>query len=217
MQIKTAIFIALTATIGCASAGDCNACIATAGSQWCQGTSTCYPTAKAKQCDYTRSVCNDVTYCKCTSCVDPSCGAPPPSTRNHLVQGQVLAPGEELLSGDVGAVGAYKLIMQLDGNCVLYAANTAIWNTSTANSTYLGNQLRLDGDGLLELTDVYTGKVLWAPPGLAPRAANDFYAIMQGDSNFVIYEGTPAATGLPTWSTGGGVWPSRRRAPTTAA
>ena len=54
----------------------CHACTATPGHQWCWTSNTCLETEGIGECDYGYSVCNSVTYCKYTSCIDPVCGAP---------------------------------------------------------------------------------------------------------------------------------------------
>ncbi len=87
--------------------------------------------------------------------------------------------------------GQYQLIMQGDGNLVVYSGGTAIWASSTAG--HPGARAVMQGDGNLV---VYLGSTaLWAS-GTGGHAPAAFYLAMQSDGNLVIY--TPA--GVPLWA-----------------
>lgn len=87
--------------------------------------------------------------------------------------------------------GQYRLIMQGDGNLVVYSGGTAIWASGTAGHS--GARAVMQGDGNLV---VYLGSnPLWAS-GTGGHATAAFYLAMQSDGNLVIY--TPA--GVPLWA-----------------
>ena len=50
--------------------------MAVPGQAWCWTSNACLKQPDLSACDYTHQVCNDVQYCKCTSCTDPVCGSP---------------------------------------------------------------------------------------------------------------------------------------------
>ena len=88
--------------------------------------------------------------------------------------------------------GDYSLIMQGDGNLVLYQGSTALWASNTAGSA--ADEAIMQGDGNLVL---YTssGTPVWA----SNTAGNDgAYLEVQNDGNVVIY----SASGSALWSTG---------------
>jgi surface antigen len=97
--------------------------------------------------------------------------------------------------------GQYELIMQSDGNLVVYASGTAIWSSGTAG--HPGAMAIMQDDGNLV---VYLGSTpLWqAGTGGHPSAA--FYLAMQSDGNLVIY--TPAGAALWASKTTSGGWAS---------
>jgi hypothetical protein len=99
--------------------------------------------------------------------------SPPPST---LGSGQTLQPGSRLESPN----GAYRLVMQGDGNLVLYKGSSALWSSATGAA---GSRAVMQGDGNLVVysgstakwssqTDQYTGATL----------------SVQDDGNLVIYD-----------------------------
>jgi hypothetical protein len=91
--------------------------------------------------------------------------------------------------------GQYKLLMQDDGNLVLYGPNGATWASNTVGSG--GTSVNMQGDGNLV---IYTpsGSPVWSS-NTAP-SSND-RLVMQTDGNLVIY----SQGGLPLWSSRGGL------------
>lgn len=119
-------------------------------------------------------------------------------------------------SGTAGISGAY-LVTQNDGNVVLYSsAGTAKWSSSTAPASH--TVLTMQNDGNLVLYS-RGGLPLWASRGGRTGYAQDtvpagaglsagqaiysqngtYFAVMQGDGNFVKYN---ASTGAAQWSSG---------------
>lgn len=97
-----------------------------------------------------------------------------------------LFPGDTLQSGQTmyDNSGTVKLVMQLDGNLVIYnAANTPVWASNTYGNN--GARLVMQQDGNL---------VIYRTNNTAAWASNTFghtgaYATIQGDTNFVVYKG----------------------------
>jgi hypothetical protein len=132
------------------------------------------------------------------------------SVDSRLDAGQRLNPGWQIQSPN----RAYRMVMQDDGNLVVYSGSTAVWASRTRKP---GTDLEMQDDGNL---------VLYAPGHLAVWSTNSFSRdsalVAQNDRNFVVYApgnaakwstrtsiGTPAnlsgATGLtkcPTMSQG---------------
>ena len=103
-----------------------------------------------------------------------------------LQPGQRLSPGWQIQSPDRN----YRLVMQSDGNLVLYTGGTAVWasGTSAANS-----DVEMQADGNL---------VIYAPGHAAVWASNTAgkngsVLFGQNDGNFVLYEPGNVAV----WST----------------
>ena len=86
----------------------------------------------------------------------------------------------------------YTLIMQGDGNLVLYQGGTALWASNTAGSA--ADEAVMQGDGNLVL---YTssGTPVWASNTAGNTGA---YLSVQNDGNVVVY----SASGAALWSTG---------------
>ena len=84
----------------------------------------------------------------------------------------------------------YKLIMQPDGNLVLYGAHGAVWASNTDGTG--ANRLNQQDDGNLVLYNP-AGKALWAS-NTANRGLSSL--VVQTDGNVVIYSGSG-----PSWST----------------
>lgn len=110
-----------------------------------------------------------------------------------LTAGNGLTAGEELQSPS----GVYRLIMQTDGNLVLYGPSGALWASSQQSSTAPVplSSVVLQSDGNL---------VVYAPDGHSTFAAfgrPGDYLTLQDDANLVLY--APATGGPPTalWST----------------
>ncbi len=115
--------------------------------------------------------------------------APAPAEYVHeLEPGQRLYPGATLYSPS----HAYRLVMQGDGNLVVYKGGTALWSSGTAGN--VGANAVMQGDGNLV---VYrsSGKAIWSSgTGHHPGAILD----MQDDGNLVIY-----SNGTAIWSSKG--------------
>ena len=102
---------------------------------------------------------------------------PPPPANDHLVRGQGLQPGQFLRSQN----GAYTLIMQGDGNLVLYTASgQPLWHTNTWGRP--GAYAIFQGDGNFV---VYQGSTPLFHTSTHGTAASIF--VVQNDSNIVIY------------------------------
>jgi hypothetical protein len=88
--------------------------------------------------------------------------------------------------------GAYSLIMQGDGNLVLYQGSTALWASNTVGSG--ADEAIMQGDGNFVL---YTssGTSVWASNTAGNSGA---YLNVQNDGNVVVY----SASGAALWSTG---------------
>ncbi len=92
-----------------------------------------------------------------------------------LTPGQYLKPGQYRRSQN----GAYTLVMQTDGNAVLYKGKTALWGTMTNRKA---STLMMQRDGNLVVISGRTA--VWATN--TAGSTNAFLAV-QNDSNLVIY------------------------------
>jgi Beta-galactosidase len=118
-----------------------------------------------------------------SNCAD---SAPPPC--GTLIANHELTSNQSLTSCN----GDYTLIMQGDGNLVLYQNGTALWASNTSGSA--ADEAIMQGDGNFVL---YTssGSPVWS----SGTAGNDgAYLVVQNDGNVVIY----SASGSTLWSTG---------------
>lgn len=106
-----------------------------------------------------------------------------------LSPGQTLAAGQSLTS----AGGGYRLVMQTDGNLVLYGPAGARWSTGTARSGADRAVMQRDGNLV-----VYRGSTaVWAAGTSGAAAAGSLS--VQEDGNLVVYAGNGAV-----WSSMGG-------------
>lgn len=111
---------------------------------------------------------------------------------NSLAPGQSLQNNQSITSTD----GSFMLIMQDDGNLVVYQLQPRkpIWASQTANMGGKQAIMQLDGNFV-----VYDGNgtapkdALWASNTSTPNST----LFMQDDGNLVIY-----GPGKPTWATG---------------
>ncbi len=113
------------------------------------------------------------------------------NSTSTLAIGWTLKSGASLTSGD----GAYQLIMQGDGNLVLYkTSGGAVWSTGTVGTS--GAWLALQGDGNLV---VYApgNRAIWSS---ATVGLGGDRLILQGDGNLVLY----LPGGRAVWSRAGG-------------
>jgi hypothetical protein len=97
-----------------------------------------------------------------------------------LSPGQVLNPGQALHSPD----GAYSLVLQFDGNLVLYDPNSkALW----ATYAFGGHVAAMQGDGNFVVYNA-AGHPIWATSWLTHRASTPGSSLaLQSDANLVVY------------------------------
>lgn len=110
-----------------------------------------------------------------------------------LGAGKLLTRNTQIRSKD----GAYRALMQSDGNFVLYKSGTALWNTQTANSG--GDRVVLQGDGNLVLYAGSTAK--WNSNTVGKGGTR---LIMQNDGNLVLYTSAGKAVWNSNTAGGGG-------------
>ena len=104
-----------------------------------------------------------------------------------LRAGQSLALGQAIISRS----GAYRAIMQDDGNFVVYGPKGATWSTGTAGSG--ATEIIMQDDGNLVI--YASGKPVWSS-GTALTGGQSL--VMQNDGNLIIY----TRGELPLWSNG---------------
>jgi hypothetical protein len=111
----------------------------------------------------------------------PNCQTPAPNPDQgaRLLSGQTLDAGSYLESPN----GNYQLIMQGDGNLVLYQGSTALWSSGTAGDD--GAFVAMQSDGNLVIYD--NGVAEWNSN--TAGFAGD-YLQLQDDDNLVIYQAT---------------------------
>lgn len=102
----------------------------------------------------------------------------PSTSCGRFLAGQGLLAGQSLVSCD----GRYTMIMQLDGNLVIYDEGAPIWASNTVNQPAAEVVLRADGNFVLYARDA---SVLWKS---GSKTSTDVAAYLQGDGNFVIYD-----------------------------
>ena len=111
---------------------------------------------------------------------------PYPTACGEIEPGRGLGPGQSIWSCD----GRHRLVVQADGNLVLYSATAgATWSTSTP----LGFALNMQTDGNLVLYTQW-GYPLWSS-GTAGRPGA--VAKLQNDGNLVVYQ-----NGAAVWQSG---------------
>jgi len=119
-----------------------------------------------------------------------------PSPSNVLKTGQILKAGESLKASK----HSYYLIMQGDGNLVLYVGDhfvpkNAIWSSGTHGKGQGPHYMVMQGDGNLVVYDCYD-QPTWSSETHS-KGAKGHWAAMQDDGNFVLYDGEAK----PTWHT----------------
>ena len=109
---------------------------------------------------------------------------------DSMPQCAVMEPNGILLSDN----GEFKMVMQEDGNLVLYKIDGAepLWAAGTSGE---GNYLRLQGDHHCVVYNA-DNECVWST-GVHTRGEDPCYVTMQDDGNFVQYD----ATGAPMWDT----------------
>lgn len=118
----------------------------------------------------------------------PQPPAPPPAGCGIMLPGDALHADEAVTSCD----GRFSLVMQSDGNLVLYQANVgALWNTATAGTTPSAFVMQEDGNAV-----VYSaaGSALWNSGTYGQPGA---YLTVQDDGNVVVYSGV-----IALWNSG---------------
>ncbi|GLP75462.1 lectin [Mycobacterium antarcticum] len=95
---------------------------------------------------------------------------------DRLHNGEKLEVGQALTSEN----GAYRLILQDDGNMVLYAGAESVWSTGTNGKNVVRAEVQSDGNFVL-----YTPKdPVWASQ---TKGAKDVRLVLQNDRNLVLY------------------------------
>lgn len=100
----------------------------------------------------------------------------------------ILSTGQQLVSSS----GQYRVIMQNDGNLVMYGNGIALWasNTNATNAI-----LAMQGDGNLVIYDG-TGRPIWASNTNGTGSGN--FLGIQDDGNLVVY----TSSDVPVWASG---------------
>jgi hypothetical protein len=112
----------------------------------------------------------------------------PVNATSVMTIGSVFTPGMALFSPN----GDYMMVMQSDGNLVLYGPRGPLWSTLTRGpGSFLIFQ---PGDGNLVLYNEFDTP-LWTT-GTGDRGAS--FMVLQDDGNFVIY----TASNTPLWASG---------------
>ncbi|MCM3172297.1 MULTISPECIES: hypothetical protein [unclassified Paenibacillus] len=139
------------------------------------------------------------------------------SAKNSLTAGESLTQGQSLTSND----GRFTLIMQTDGNLVLYKQGKSLWSTKTSGAKYQWRdhtghtitrypQVLKVENNLLRLTDYNDSHWFWFSKiqewtnahyqGNVPPGLNGDTLVVQDDGNVVFY-----STGKgPVWATNTG-------------
>ncbi|ROP49814.1 MULTISPECIES: hypothetical protein [unclassified Rathayibacter] len=114
--------------------------------------------------------------------------------RDTLRDGSVLVSGDQLTSTS----GAWRAVMQADGNFVVYGPRGADWSTGTS---IRGSFLTLAGDGFLVMNAPGTqeGEGHWGNVPDVLFSTGPFRLVMQNDGNLVEYDATDRV-----------IWASRR-------
>lgn len=107
-----------------------------------------------------------------------------------LPPGGTLRTSHYLQSPDWGMI--YSLVMQVDGNLVLYDGVVALWATRTTGGADRKAVMQRDGNFVVYNS---AGRALWASRTYGHPGA---YLVLQDDGNLVIY----ATSGRPLWATG---------------
>jgi nucleoid-associated protein YgaU len=99
-----------------------------------------------------------------------------------LTEGQKLEKGGSLTSPN----GAYTLVLQDDGNLVLYARDEAVWDTGTDGQDVVRAEVQTDGNFVLYTDD----KPVWHSD---TKGKKDVKLVLQDDRNLVLYAKDGAA------------------------
>ena len=106
-----------------------------------------------------------------------------------------LRPDQRLISNRQDSIvsnnGQFKLVMQSDGNLVLYKGGSALWASGTDGLDVESCVMQNDGNLVLYLEG--SGRAVWASNTGDPGS----FLVVQDDSNLVIYK-----PNHPVWATG---------------
>lgn len=127
----------------------------------------------------------------------PAPSTPPraarPASLDQIQAGQWLNTGGQLLSPN----RLYQLVMQDDGNCVLYRLSSnppqPLWSTGSRGS---GCRLSLSSEGRILLSDS-SGKSLWQAG--SSHGNGPYYLQLQDDGNLVLYRRQGQVV-IPDWA-----------------
>ncbi|WP_326588058.1 FG-GAP-like repeat-containing protein [Streptomyces sp. NBC_01294] len=109
------------------------------------------------------------------------------------VPGSKIAAGTTLASGQELTSGSSKLVMQADGNLVLYTKDgKPLWATGTGNNP--GARARMQSDGNLVVYAANGTTALWSSKTTVPHS----YAVLHPRGVLVLYNGS----GQSLWSSG---------------
>lgn len=113
------------------------------------------------------------------------------TTKDVLYEGETLNVGESLISSD----GRYKLVLQGDGNMVIYnGSNRAIWNSGTWGMPIDHAAMQYDGNFVLYDT---SGRARWSSNTWNQVGSS---LVMQNDGNLIIYQRGQARWNTNTWN-----------------
>jgi hypothetical protein len=123
------------------------------------------------------------------------------NTNPNAISGSALATNASLFAGGNNTIispnGTTELVMQTDGNLVVYHNGVATWATPASSTIGSGsnNQLIMQSDGNLV---IYSGPNLTNPVWASGTSGSNLYLAVQDDGNVVIYN----QSGQAMWSTG---------------
>jgi hypothetical protein len=119
---------------------------------------------------------------------------PLPTACGLIFKGHGLTPGQAVFSCD----GQFELIMQTDGNLVLYenGVTPALWNTGTEGQDVAYMIMQEDGNLVVYNTSEVA---VW---NSQTDGYEGGYLAIQNDGNLVIYKKTPSVPQNAVWSSG---------------
>lgn len=122
------------------------------------------------------------------------------NTNPNAISGSVLATNASLWANGQSTIispnGTTELVIQTDGNLVLYKNGKSIWASGTAGSG-ADNQLKMEPSGSLVLYS--NGKVVWSSISVVGIGLN-YYLSVQDDGNMIVYANTTNGA-LEIWAT----------------